>query len=189
VLHGQFTSGDDSGPVDLRRTGDARTPGSTEGSLHLNPQQWDEDIDFFARELPLRHANAFHHLTREQFDAAIADLRRRLPQMNGDEIYVALDRIANSIGDAHTYVEFPVDTANLPLSLARFGGDYRVVAVGTGSEKALGTRVVNIGDTSIAQARELAGLYDAGCRDDGSRRCTSGCVPDYGYHAATVLAS
>jgi hypothetical protein len=66
-------------------------------------------------------------------------------------------RIANSIGDAHTYVEFPVDTA-LPLSLARFRGDYRVVAVGTGSEKALGARVANIGDSSIAQARELAPL-------------------------------
>jgi hypothetical protein len=155
-FHGQFTSGDDSGPVDLRRTGEARAPGSTEGSLLLSPQRWDEDIDFFARELPQRHANAFHHLTREQFDAAIADLKRRLPQMNGDEIYVALDRIANSIGDAHTYVEFPVDTANLPLNLAKFDADYRVVAVAVGFEKALGVRVVNIGDTSIVQAHAMA---------------------------------
>jgi hypothetical protein len=67
-----------------------------EGSLHLTPHQWDEDIAFFARELPRRNANAFQHLTRGQFDAAITDLKRRLPQMNGDEIYVALDRIANS---------------------------------------------------------------------------------------------
>jgi hypothetical protein len=154
-FHGQFTAGDDSGPVDLRRTGEPRAPGSMEGSLHLTPQQWDDDIAFFARELPQRHANAFQHLTRGQFNAAITGLKRRLPQMNGDEIYVALDRIANSIGDAHTYVEFPVDMANLPLGLARFGADYRVVAVGAGFEKALGARVVNIGEVPIAQARQL----------------------------------
>ena len=123
------------GPVDLRRTGEPRAPGSMEGSLHLTPQQWDDDIAFFARELPQRHADAFQHLTRGQFDAAITDLKRRLPQMNGDEIYVALDRIANSIGDAHTYVEFPVDMANLPLGLARFGADYRVVTFGAGFER------------------------------------------------------
>jgi hypothetical protein len=155
-LHGQFTAGDDSGPVDLRRTGEARQPASTQGWLHVSPQHWDEDIDFFARELPQRHANAFHHLSREQFEAAIADLKHRLPHMNGDAIYVALDRIANSIGDAHTYVEFPGDTANFPLGLAKFGADYRVVAVGPGFERALGARVANIGDTSAAQARELA---------------------------------
>ncbi len=154
-FHGQFTSGEDSGSVDLQRTGEPHAPGSTEGSLHLTPSQWEEDIDFFARELPQRHANAFQHLTRSQFDVAIANLQRRLPQMNGDEIYVALDRIANSIGDAHTYVEFPVDMANLPLGLAKFGADYRVVTAGVGFEKALGARVASIGDTPIAQARQL----------------------------------
>jgi hypothetical protein len=156
ALQGQFASGDDSGPIELQRTGDARAPDSKQTSLNLSPQQWVEDIDFFAREIPQRHANAFHHMTREQFDAATADLKRRLPQMNGDEIYVALDRIANSIGDAHTYVEFPADTAKFPLELAKFGSDYRVVAVGASFEGALGARVTNIGNTSIAQARELA---------------------------------
>ena len=156
LLHGQFTSGDDSGPLDLRRMGEAHAPSSKEGLLHLSQEQWAKDIDFFARELQQRHANAFHHLTREQFDAEIAGVKRRLPQMNGDEIYVALDRIANAIGDAHTYVEFPDDTANLPLELRKFGPDYRVVAVGTGLEKALGARVLRIGDTSIAKARDLA---------------------------------
>ena len=46
-----------------------------EHSLHLTPQQWQEDVDVLARELPKRHVNAFHHLTRTQFDAGIADLK------------------------------------------------------------------------------------------------------------------
>jgi hypothetical protein len=158
VLRGYFTAGDDTGLVELLRTGEAHARGSADGSLHLNQQQWSEDIDFFARELPRRHANALHHLTQAQFDAAVADLKRRLPQMNSDEIYVALDRIANAIGDAHTYVEFPPDAANFPLGLAKFGADYRVVTVGPGYEKALGARVVKIGDTSFVKARELEAL-------------------------------
>jgi hypothetical protein len=156
VFHGQFTSGDDSGPLNLRRTGEAKASDSTNGSLQLSQQQWAADIDFFARELSQRHANAFHHLTREQFYTAIADVKRRLPQMNGDEVYVALDSIANAVGDAHTYIEFPPDMAKLPLDVRKFGADYRVVAVGTGFEKALGARVLTIGHTSIARARELA---------------------------------
>lgn len=74
-FHGQFTSEEDSGPVDLNRTGEPHQPSSMEHSLHLTPQQWQEDVDVLARELPKRHVNAFHHLTRTQFDAGIADLK------------------------------------------------------------------------------------------------------------------
>jgi hypothetical protein len=156
TLRGQFTSGEDSGPLDLHREGEAQAAHSIEGSLHLTLQQWAEDVDFFARELPQRHANASQRLTRAQFDAAVGDLKLRLPQMNGDEVYVALDRIANSIGDGHTYVEFPSDIANLPLVVRKFGSDYRVVAAGVGNEKALGTRILKIGDLPIAKVHDIA---------------------------------
>ena len=155
-LSGQFASSGDAGPVNLHRTGEGKTATSTNAALQLPLQQWMEDVDFFARELPVRHANAFYHETREQFDAAIADLKHRLPQMNGDQIYVTLDSIANSIGDGHTYVEFPPDIASLPLVLSKFGDDYRVVATGPDFERALGARVLRIGDTAITTARDLA---------------------------------
>ena len=106
--------------------------------LTLTKEQWREDLRFFASELPKRHANAFYHTPREQFEAAVADLDRRLDHLNGDEMYVALDRIANLIGDGHTYVQFPRDTANLPLNIKRFGDEYRVDFVAAGWEKALG---------------------------------------------------
>lgn len=119
-LNGQFISGLDFGPLTLHRTGEARVPDSTRTSGgELSQQQWVEDMDFFARELPLRHANAFNHQTREQFDAAIADLKHRLLQMNRDQVYVSVDSIANAIGDGHTYVEFPPDMANLPVVLRK----------------------------------------------------------------------
>src|SRR5271166_6545919 len=97
--------------------------------LELSKEKWHEDLEYFARELPQRHANAFHHVSRERFAAEVAELDGRLGRLNGDEVYFALDRIANLIGDGHTYVQFPPDRANLPLNLERFGEEYRVTHV------------------------------------------------------------
>jgi hypothetical protein len=137
------------------RKGAARPPTADEAFAHITKAQWREDLQFLARELPKRHANAFHHTPRERFLAEVADLDRRMDSLNADEIYVGLDRIANLVGDGHTFVEFPDDSASLPLRINQFGAEYRVSAVVPGLEKALGARVVKIGDTPIGRAREL----------------------------------
>jgi hypothetical protein len=128
----------------------------TEGGRSLNPQQWREDLAYFARELPARHPGAFANTSKASFEAATAQLDEEIDRLNPDEVYIGLDRLANLIGDAHTYVAFPDDDRNLPLDIRQFGGESRVVAVAHGYEQALGTRVVAIQDTPIARARELA---------------------------------
>jgi hypothetical protein len=155
LLRGTFKLGDDSGSMSLRRVRGPKAPLPTEPNLNLSKQQWNEDLQYLARELAQRHANAFHYVSRERFNAEVAELERRLGQLNSDEIYVRLNRIANLIGDGHTYVAFPPDTANLPLSIKRFGDDYRVDFVAVGQENALGTRVLKVQDLPIARAREL----------------------------------
>ena len=67
---------------------------------------------------------------------------------------MGLDRIANLIGDAHTYIKFPEDNANLPIDIQHFGGDSRIDAVTAGYEAALGARVLQVQDTALAQARD-----------------------------------
>jgi hypothetical protein len=154
AVRGNFVSGEDKGPLELRRTGDAKTSSSAE-TLNLTKAQWHEDLAFLARELPKRHANAFHSISREKFEAEVGALDQRLDQLNSDEIYVGMDRIANLIGDGHTYIRFPEDYANLPVDIVRFGDDYRVVATANGNEKALGARVIKIEDTPSARAHEI----------------------------------
>jgi len=154
VLLGKFAAGADSGPVELHRTGDAKILVAAEG-LSLSKEQWRQDLDFLARELPKRHDNAFHFISRERFEAEIAELNSKLDNLNSDEIYVGMNRIANSIGDGHTYIKVPEDNANLPIDLERFGDEYRVVATTSGSEKALGMRVIKIQDMPIASAHDL----------------------------------
>jgi hypothetical protein len=124
--------------------------------LHLSTQQWREDLQFLARELPKRHANAFHFTPREHFEKAVANLDSQLEEADSDKAWVGLQRIVSLIGDAHTYLQTPQDSASdLPIDIARFGEDYRIVSVDPELASALGARVIKVGDLPVAQAAEL----------------------------------
>ena len=155
-LRGTFMSGDDKGPLQLQRTGEAQPRAANEVTLSLTAQQWKEDLSYFARELPKRHPNPFVYTPKNKFEAAVAELENKIDNLNSDAVYIGLDHLANLIGDAHTYVEFPDDSGNLPVDIGRFGHESRVVAVAAGYEQALGTRVIAIDDTPLKKAREFA---------------------------------
>ena len=104
--------------------------------------------------MPKLHANAFQYTSREQFASEVTALDQKLEHLNGDEAYAGIDRIAQMIGDGHTYVQFPPDSANFPLDVRQFGNEYRVAAVVEGNEKALGARVLKIQNTPIAEAHD-----------------------------------
>jgi hypothetical protein len=123
--------------------------------LHLSTAQWRADLEFLVRELPARHANAFHYTPREQFEAAAASLGDQIPHLNSDQIWTGMQRIVALVGDAHTYLQTPRDSANLPIEIARFGEDYRITSTVAGLENALGGRVVKVQDTPISRTAEL----------------------------------
>src|SRR5215208_1868306 len=72
--------------------------------LALSKAQWHEDLQYFARELPKRHKNLFHTVSREQFERAVADLDAAIPSLQGDQIVVRMLHLTAMIGDGHTYV-------------------------------------------------------------------------------------
>jgi hypothetical protein len=144
------------GTMNLTRAGEAWSAADMSARLDLTPQQWREDLAYLARELPKRHANAFAFITKAEFEARVADIDRRIPSMNSDEVFVALSQLVNAIGDGHTGIVSPPDRQNMPLELEEFGGDFRVVAAGPGLENAIGAKVVKIGGTPIADAHTRA---------------------------------
>ena len=154
VLRGKFAAGADAGPVELRRTAGPKNAFVGAG-LSLSKEQWRQDLAYLTAELPKCHANAFHFISRERFEAEVAELDGKLDRLNTDEIYAGMDRIANLIGDGHTYIKVPEDNANFPIDIERFGDEHRVVATTSGNEKALGTRVIKIQDMPIARLHEL----------------------------------
>jgi hypothetical protein len=46
--------------------------------LAVSAGQWTQDLAYFARELPKRHINAFHTVSREAFDAEVKKLQARV---------------------------------------------------------------------------------------------------------------
>jgi hypothetical protein len=118
----------------------------------LTKQQWQADLQYLARELPQRHKNAFHTVSRDDFHRAVEDLNTRIPSLQDHEIIVGMMQIVASVSDAHTAVQEPPGFDRYPLSLYWFGNELRVIMTTKPYERALGTRLVKVGGTDIADA-------------------------------------
>ena len=123
-------------------------------TLHLMADEWRDDLHFLDRELPKRHVNAYHFTSREAFEKAVVELDAKLPQLDADGSWVGLQQLVSLVGDAHTYLQTPQDSAGFPLDVARFGEEYRVVNVAPAYVSLLGMRVAKIGNTPVEQAAE-----------------------------------
>jgi len=118
---------------------------------HLSADQWHEDLQYFARELPKLHANAFHYVSKEQFEEEIAKLDSQLGRLNDDEIYVKMNCIAKLIGDAHTYINYPPDKADFPINFGYFNNEYRIISAPSVLEHSLGAKVLSVEQVPISQ--------------------------------------
>jgi len=129
---------------------------AAEQPLQLSAQQWREDLDFMVAEMRRRHPDLHHSVGREAFDAAVADLRARIPSMRRNEIIVGLMRIAAMVGDGHTRVDPRKDAKfgfpSLPLKLYLFEDGLFVRAARPDMAPLLGAEIVEIGGVPVAQA-------------------------------------
>lgn len=118
----------------------------------LTKEQWRQDLQFLARELPRRHKNAFHTVSKEQFEKAVAQLDAAVPTLHDYEILVGMQRITAMVGDAHTDVRLPRIFNRFPFTLYWFGDDLRVLLTTANYREALGAKVVKIEDSDIKTA-------------------------------------
>ena len=129
---------------------------------NLSPDQWRQDLQVLARELPKRHMNAYHHTSKSQFETAVSDLDKKLAGMDYDEAAIGFMRLTAMIGDAHTSVNLPSGSGlTVPLRLREFDGGFWVVAVAPGLEKALGAHLLKIDETPVEDACKSLSALDA----------------------------
>src|SRR6266852_7301760 len=117
----------------------------------MTAAKWRADVDFFARELPKRHKNAFHAITPARFASEAASLQAKSSEVNDDEMIVGLMRITAQVGDGHTYVRLPSSIHQFPFTVAHIEEIDRIVR-GAGSAAEVGGQLVQIDDTSIDEA-------------------------------------
>lgn len=119
-------------------------------------EKWQQDLKYMATELPKRHKNAFHSVSRAEFNRAVARLDKAIPLLQDHEIILGLRRILALIGDGHTNI-FGWESSfhRYPFRFFRFSDGYYVTRATSEYSKLLGMRLVKIGNLDVDQA------YDA----------------------------
>jgi hypothetical protein len=117
----------------------------------MTPEQWRADVDFFARELPRKHKNAFHTVTRERFAAEVAALRERAGTASANEMIVGFMRLTALVGDGHTRVNLP-PMRGYPIGVVKIEGVNRIVRGAGPAAELVGGRLVKIDETPLDEA-------------------------------------
>jgi tetratricopeptide (TPR) repeat protein len=134
----------------------------------VEAEKWREDLRFMAQEMPKRHKNLFHTMTRQQFDDAVRKLDERIPSLSRHQIIVELARIVAMVGDGHTSINLLFDSKinfrYYPIALYLFKDGLFVYAADQQYGAIVGARVVKIGNASAEQA--LNAVKDLIARDN-----------------------
>ena len=120
----------------------------------ITTAQWEEDIDYFAKKLVSKHANAFNFTTGEKFNKAIADLKKDLPNLKDYQVVVRLLQITSSIGDGHTGVHLPSNFTHYPIVAFWFGKDLYVTRTTVPYKHLLGKKLVAIDGHSLDEINQ-----------------------------------
>lgn len=131
--------------------GFAKTPQSSEARTRA--ERWRQDLRYLAAELPSRHKNAFHTVSRAQFRRAVAALDRAIPALQDHEVILSLRRILALVGDGHTNIYgWESSFHGYPFRFYRFSDGYYVTRATPEYSKLLGARLVKIGNAEVGQA-------------------------------------
>ncbi|HVE60093.1 MAG TPA: S41 family peptidase, partial [Pyrinomonadaceae bacterium] len=139
----------------------AFAPNAGAQNAKTETEKWREDLRFMAQEMPKRHKDMFHRITREQFEAAIKNLDARIPNLERNQIIVEMQRIAAMIGDGHTNL-YPTRDAKvgfhiLPVKLYLFSDGLFIRAAKKEQADLVGARIIKIGNLTAQQAVAKAG--------------------------------
>jgi tetratricopeptide (TPR) repeat protein len=125
-------------------------------SQKTETNKWREDLALMAREMPATHRDLFHSMSRESFDAAVKRLDERIPTLRRNQIIVEMMKIVAMVGDGHSNI-YPTRDAkigfhSLPVKLYLFKDGMFVRAADKAHADLVGSRVVNIGSSTVDDA-------------------------------------
>lgn len=158
-ISGEISGAVAKGTFELKRTGDAAPESDYAVVLKQSKEKWREDLRFLAAELPKKHKNAFHRISREQFEKMVADLDAKIPTLSDEEIVLGMTRIVAHIGDGHTGLGWGWAFPRVPMNLFWFGKELRVVKISKDHLRANGARLVKIGGVAIEKIYEQSREY------------------------------
>ncbi len=147
------------GIFELTRTGDAATESDFSYIYSQSKEKWREDLRFIAEEIPKRHKNAFHFVSREKFEKAVADLDKQIPVLNDTQIVFGFAKLFAMIGDGHTSLHWNWAYGEVPLRLFWFGKELRVVKTDVRFPRTNGAKIVKIGGIPVEEIYKRSQEY------------------------------
>lgn len=119
----------------------------------MTKQDWLTDLDYLSNQLPKKHANLFHTLSRSEFEKVVTQLRNKIHTLTDNEIKLEFIKLAAMAKDGHTDVA--INSQRYPIRLSYFGDTLYVVAAIEANTDIIGGVVRKVSDTDIAKAREM----------------------------------
>ena len=125
----------------------------------LTAAQWQADVSFLGDELPKRHRNAFHRVTKEEFDATVKAVYDSVPSVSEDEIIVGLMKIVAKVHDGHSNViaRAYFRSGVYPIGFYLFSDGLYVRKAAANYSDLLGGKVIRIGRLSADAALKALG--------------------------------
>lgn len=117
----------------------------------ITAAQWQEDVNYFKEQMIKKHKNAFHHVSKGEYEKDIEQLYRDVPALKDHQVIVRLMQITAKIGDGHTGVHLPASFKRYPVRFNYFGDDLYVIAATAPYKDALGARLIKIGEFGLAE--------------------------------------
>jgi tetratricopeptide (TPR) repeat protein len=131
-------------------------PPSSPPLTRAEAARWREDLRFMAAEMPRRHRNLFHSMSRTDFARAVRRLDARIPTLRRHEVILELARLAALVGDGHTNVAPARDSTigfhALPLILYLFSDGLWIRAADSAHAALVGSRLVRLGRATAEEA-------------------------------------
>jgi hypothetical protein len=128
--------------------------------------QWQVDLAFLAAALTRYHPNAFHAISRADFQRRVRTIATRIPHIDDAATIVALKQLVAAIGDAHTGFGLsskpPMKFFLFPIKVYRYQDGVYVQAAAPAYRNLVGARITSIGGVDMTEAeRRLDTIADA----------------------------
>ena len=123
----------------------------------LTPKQWQEDLRYLQKTIHKDYSHLFVKTTKQDFDNQVETLYNNIPNLKTHQIRVGLTRIVSQFKYGHTQIPYSTTVKNgiLPINLYQFDDDIYIEGVQKDQKKALGAKILKIGDTPIDKALTL----------------------------------
>jgi hypothetical protein len=112
---------------------------------------WRENVAFLDEVIVNVHPNPFYSIEEEEYRKAVSKLRRNIPILNDEEMFVEMKRIVASLKDGHTWFNKRERNFLFPFTLKWYEYNLVVVVASSEHKDLLGSKLKSIEGVSIEE--------------------------------------